>query len=424
MLKELEKHGKHAADDEEATDPWYMYQVENMHRIVGTVLAILEAAPDDVFPTPEEGLALGECCEDLLLVVRHDRLELRHARRAEIQAARLPLGQRIAGASFQRLAGLDGVVAHGADSVVAWNPQLTTASAEFRVHGAYGIESADHREMDGRLVSLVATIDGQIYRLEDLQPAGSWRCPDDIPSAITLLADGRVFFLRGQFPIVELVNGRFVERLTYEQLLAKILSDPVLSRHWKERIAEETAYFGKPWPSALDQRFQHVHLERADPGDGEMLSLRLTLSFHRSDDLVVLLDPKRETLALAGHFLIRGRKLADYRIRPGGSSTVPRLAGVLLSEGEPEQDLAIWATAARTACGLMFARTGSTLRTDDDLIKMTFGSGDLCYAADDSGGLFQFSMADGQWREIDRDGGSPIAGLEYKAASALSAALQ
>src|SRR5436189_2436178 len=117
---------------------------------------------------------------------------------------------------------------------------------------------------------------------------------------------------------MELREGRFIERLTDEQFLAQIMSDPVLGRHWSNRIAEETAYFGAPWPSALDQRFQHVDLQRANPGEEELLSLRMSLSFHMSDSLIVLLDPKDQSLHIAGHFLVSDRLLADYRIRPSG----------------------------------------------------------------------------------------------------------
>ena len=62
----------------------------------------------------------------------------------------------------------------------------------------------------------------------------------------------------------------------------------------------------------------------------------------------------------------------------------------------------MWAIGAQTNSGVIFVDEGSTVRTNDDFIRVAWYSKCASFAADDSGGLFRFSLFDRSWDEIDR----------------------
>jgi hypothetical protein len=85
-----------------------------------------------------------------------------------------------------------------------------------------------------------------------------------------------------------------------------------------------------------------------------------------------------------------------------GNDGAPRLIATMLSDFELSYDLVVWKRGTRTSKGLIFVNEGSTLLTHDDLICIAVAESELCFAADDSGGLFRFSITDGHCCEIDR----------------------
>ena len=417
MLGLLENMDPKTVSQIAPNDPWYAYEVENMNRILTTLYGILSASPEEVFVDPGVGAPAQDPIEGSLLVLRWDRLELRKFTSPSKASAHLPMEMRVDGGSFERLNDRDVVVAFTRENVIAWDPNLSTPVGDFNVHGPFGINSVDHQSRDGALESIVSTTDGIVYRLKDLRETRAWRpLPEGFLDEVVLLPDERVFALADSATlsmIVELVERGYRDRLTTPQLASQLSRLPLLGDHWKTRVREWAEFFGSPLESIrLEGRFQHPRLGRIAVDGKTLLTLQFQLSFGSTDEVVLLLDPDQDPVRVVGHFLVPDQLMSDFEIQARDSGQLILVAS-LLSDFKQGYDLAIWARAARTNQGIIFVQAGSTLRTYDDLVYITFANGEMCFAADDSGGLFRFSMGDKHWEEIDRNPKSRIKGLRF-----------
>lgn len=394
--------------------PWYDYEVENMNRILTTLDAILKAEPEEVFPDPGVGRASEESLAGSLLVLWEDRLELRKCDRPAHAFAFLPLDMPALGGSCEVLKGRKMIIAFTREKVIAWDPSISAPVAEFAVHGAYGINSVDHLMREETLESIVATTDGTVYRLKDLRQVDArLPAPKDFLDNITMLPDVRVFALSGNkiFTIMELAEIGCRERLSPAQLAGQLGRLPILGSHWETRLREEAEWYGRPIDRS-ETRFQHPRLGKGEVNGKVVLTLHVQLSFHVTDETVLLLDPDSDPLRIIGHFLVPRRLMANFEMQTRDKTEL-RMICALLSDFEHDYDLAIWARAARTAQGIIFVQEGSTLPAKRDLIHIVHANDDLCFAADDRGGLFQLSTRDKSWQEIERREESGIRGLRF-----------
>ena len=79
--------------------------------------------------------------------------------------------------------------------------------------------------------------------------------------------------------------------------------------------------------------------------------------------------------------------------------------------GSERTKFVTWARATRVGGTQLFIEDGETVTGDDDFIRVTYQAPDTCFATDDSGGLYWFSMVDGRFKEIDRDRQSKITSI-------------
>ena len=411
VFEEAESNGTTEADGG--------YAVENLNRILTSVAAILHASPGEVFPDIAEGMAAPSWPEKCLLVSRVKCVELRSPDSLEQVIATLPMDLDIMDAQFAGLGGRKAVILHTQGGVTAWDPAIAIPFKEFPITSAYGISSVSHHQDGQDLRSLVSSIPGPVFVLENLDKIDIWNPlpPGKFLSEVVLLPDGRAFGIpSNQFQIVGFLDDHCEVALSAAELTEQIAALPILGEHWNKRILEEHEQYGdRPDPESsywLEARFQNPALNKVEVDGKAHLILQVNLSFHVVDSVIFLLSADGPKLKVIGHFWIEDELMNGFDIRSGPGGEL-RLACTLLSDYELTYDLAIWARAAKTSHGLVFVREGSTLRTKDDLLEIAFGDPEKCFASDDSGGLFQFSMADGSWKEICRNSESRIRALRY-----------
>lgn len=406
MLESLERG---AALDLPLTKPWESedwedYRIENAKRVLTTLVAVLDASPEQMFPDPESGSTTNALLMDNLVVVRKNGIEIRSTSAPYERLAWLPADPELQGGSIERMQGQDIVVAFSRESIFAWNPEIPTPILEFSTDQAFGINSIDCRTLGTTLHSVVATTDGSVYFLRDLifesvrhAPPGSFI------SNIAILQDGKTFGLmsKGMW-LVRDHAGEWREVLDPALLEEQIMKLPFLGSHYARRLKESAQYFGPLWDSGkVNSRFQHPVLRRVSVEDRDVLALSVQLSFHITDEVIILLDPDRDPLTVIGYFLKPRSGIADFTVVPTGQGRA-RLLCALLSDFKLGYDLVVWALGANTNGGTIFVEEGSTVRTKDDLIRIAWCSQHTSFAADDSGGLFRFSLVDRSWEEIDR----------------------
>lgn len=124
---------------------------------------------------------------------------------------------------------------------------------------------------------------------------------------------------------------------------------------------------------------------------------------------MLFLRPAGDVLEHVGQFFQDEVAITDFDLVPGAAGEL--MVHTCLSDFELGHDLVGWARATSTPQGRLLVPSGSTLRTEDDLVRVAMLDGERGVASDDSGGLFRFSVADGGYEEIDRDSASRICGL-------------
>jgi SIR2-like domain len=396
------------------------YAIENMNRILMTVNAILESRPDEVFPELAPGVPAKEPIGQCLLVVRNRRLELRRIGEPKQVFAMLPLDMTPLDGRFAILEEREIVLSFTSGEVIAWDPTIPLPFARFSVSSAFGVNCVSSEHVGEALHSIVCTTAGPVYRLENLKETDVWwPVPGGFVSEAALLPDDRIFGIpSGQFRIIEMTGRSVQEALTPTELVGDIADQPILGDHWTKRLAEEKDWYQgqgrglSDLGDRLEVRFQHPSLGKLQFEGKTYLTLKVALSFHVKDSAVLILDPAQVPLRIVGHFLVENHSLVgfDTKIGPGGQLI---LVGALLSDFKLSFDLVVWARAAKTSQGIIFVREGSTIRTRDDLVKVAFAADDVCFASDDSGGLFRFSIKDASWSEVCRDDTSRIKTLRF-----------
>jgi hypothetical protein len=406
LLEYLETHSINAElTDELGRDPFEDYAIENANRILITLSAILDAVPGQIFPVLKVGTTTAEELEEHLIVVRQNSVEIRRWDFPSKKIAKLPSDLKLEGGSVQRLFEKNTVIVFTHESVIAWDPAISSTIAEVSVSVPYGINSVDHWNDGEKLCSVAATISGPIFYLENMKQLKVLPGPEgSFITDIALLPDHRIYGLvNGFMNLVCREDEQWVEVLNSKTLETQIMECPVLRSYYTQRNDEASKWFGTLWDreSGIGSRFENPTLKHSTFFDKDFLILSVQVSFDTSDTLVLLLDPTSDQVKVAGHFLKKSSRIADLEIVQNAHGTL-RLFCALLSDFQLSYDLVIWATGARTKNGIIFVEAGSTIRMEDDMIRVGFQSPDRSFAADDSGGLFLFSSSDRSWEEIDR----------------------
>ena len=389
------------------------YTLENAARVLNSLTAILDCDPDRVFPFRQPGTKLARALDPVLLVCRADRLELRDLS-GKCEAS-LPNSSFVERATALTLEGSRVVVFNDRHGVRAWDPlQTTLPTAEFTIGGAFGIFSADHRMSGDDLVSVVASTDGPVYLLRNLRLTDTIAGrADDIDDVVMM--PGEVVWGLGHrgVRLCRYQDGRWDEVLSavdLDQLLPRL---PTLDTYWPARVAaHDEEYRDVVTWHANSNRYQHPRLTRATIGGQELLSLNVTLFMHDANDQALLFfDTRRPELQLRASCYRDGRvsegTIVDFAttVAPGGRD---RLITARLSSFDLSYDLITVERATPTRDGVSFLKELSLGRTRDDLIAVTMGDDDAGFAADDSGGLFRFSLRTQAFEECDRDNDSRI----------------
>ena len=402
----------HARNQQVAPSP---YHIENLKRILSTTDAILDAKPEQVFPDVAQAIIHNAYDGRRLQVTRENRLELRKLSDPAEVVSVLPLaydGNRQS--EVTQLHRKSAILTHDRSGLLAWQPEAADEPvAELLVEEAYGVNGIANRSTPEGLQTFVATTSGTVYQLLDLKLQRKWQpLENDFVSSPVVTSDGRPFALAAKKDVglVELVAGQEARtRMAMEGLHEVFRNLPALSKFWEGRLKEEYEGLKKQGfrPEAKAKAaFDPQSLSWSFPG---MLALELLIDFlGHNDSAVLFLDA--ETLTPDGYVYVEDRIVSDFAAVEGADGS-PRIFVTLLSDFELSYDLVKWFRGARTPQGWVFVPEGSTLRTRDDLVELCMADGSEGFAADDSGGLFQFSAKTGEYREIGRDKGSRISGL-------------
>ncbi|MFN7983488.1 MAG: SIR2 family protein [Vicinamibacterales bacterium] len=408
------------------------YTLENLYRILTSLNAVLGADADELFPDPQAGTRVSPSELPALVVLRTDRLELRRLDAADTVIAQLPLNPSTSpsGAEVVRFEGEDAICAFDREQVFIWPPCRTgSVVANFKVGEAYGISGVAHETADADgapLSSLVTTFDGPIYELANLHEVrtfapikGVLSSPIVVNRRLYVLVDSRTEIARIDLRQASPRGAPWV----YDGWVLRTLPTlPGVQAALDARRAADRAHYGDLDDDESDERrlLQHPELALCLLDGRPTLALSVALHFATSTaSLVLFLDAEADRPTVVGHFFRDETSTSDLVLLDGEDGRA-RMVYVLLSDFEDGYDLVRWARATPTSRGVVFVDEGSALRTRDDLIHVAVAGDGRGFAADDSGGLFRFSLRDGAYAEVERDRGSRIrALLQYPGESAL-----
>jgi hypothetical protein len=378
--------------------------VENANRILMTLDAILNVSSDAVFGNLVAGSVTDEPLTESLVIVRESGIEVRRLNAPAEQLAWLPSDLRLLDGSVQLLRGQHAVVAFSCESVFAWNPAISTPIAQFSVDDAFGILSVDHWSDGDTLHSVVSTAgEGTVYFLRDMECVSTVDAPPhSFLFDMTVIDDRRVFALLsgGDMTLVRKDGERWRQVLDAGTLEAQIVRLPLLGAHYEQRSKEAAEWFGS-LGCPFSVRFEAPDLKRVRFFDRTVLALSVTLVSHVDETIVLFLDPDSDPVTVIGQFVRPDSLSTDFSIIQGRPGEI-LLVCSLLSDFKLGYDLIVWARGAKTKQGVIFVEEGSTLRTKYNLARLACFNMQLSFAADDSGGLFRFSLEDLSWEEIDR----------------------
>jgi hypothetical protein len=395
-----------------APDP---YGIENLKRILSTTEVILDAKPETVFPEVANAVIHSAYRGPRLLVTRTNRLELRKLSDPAEVVAVLPLPEdRSRESELVKLRGGRTILTLDRNGLLAWQPEAGDEPCdELLVDEAYGVDGMASRSTPDGLETFVVTIGGPAYELRDLKLLRKWQpLPDDAIWGPLVTPDGRLFaFAASQrFQLLEARPGQVARpRISNADLHAVFGNLPGLSKFWGQRLQEEQEKLKadefEP-DLTVSELFVAHSLSWSYLG---MLALEVQIGFLAHDESAVLLLDA-QTLSPAGYAYVEDQVISDLVIVEGSDGS-PLIFVTLLSDFQLSYDLVRWFRGVRTKQGWIFVPAGSTLRTRDDLVELCMVNASEGFAADDSGGLFHFSVKTGEYLEVARDKTSKISGL-------------
>jgi hypothetical protein len=284
--------------------------------------------------------------------------------------------------------------------------------AELLVDEAYGVNGITNRATPEGLQTFVTTTSGSAYQLLDFKLQRKWQpLENDFVTSPVVTPDGRLFGLAAKkdFELVEMASGQETRsRMSIEDIHQAFRSLPGLAKLWEGRIKEEREGLKE---IGLEHLTAHPKLVPSGLAWVYFGFLALNLQIHflaHAESALLLLDSL--TLAPAGYAYVEDRRILDFAVVKRADG-LPRFFVTLLSDFELSYDLVKWFHGAKTKQGWIFVPEGSTLRTRDDLVQLCMTDASEGFAADDSGGLFQFSEKTQDYWEVDRDKDSSISGL-------------
>ena len=248
-LKLLEEHSRSPMYEDE-------YGVENVKRIMSSLVAILDADPAEVFPTPQTGITPSRLSGDYLQVARANRIELRPTRDPEKVAALLPVeGPAIIDAESVTFRNRQVIAAYNSERVLLWDPMDRAPMAEFAVNLAYGIFGVAHSVDRNLLHTFVSTVEGTMYRLNDLKSIDVWAGPNKIVDA-AFSPEGRLYGLADSFRVfeVDLIRHSSRQIIGVDQALSYLIKTSTIPPPSKDDLHSGLGYSN--W-------FQHSRLSGA-----------------------------------------------------------------------------------------------------------------------------------------------------------------
>jgi hypothetical protein len=385
------------------------YAIENCFRILTSLMGIWKCDPNNTFPDPVIGIASSMPLENCLVVARKSRLEIRPVTDPRGVQALLLMDSHCSRPESHHYRNRKIVSSYTREAVHIWDPSISTPIGTFAVPGPYGISDVVHRNDGERLISIVATTDGPVFDLLDLQPVRESRpLPKGFWDNVAMLPNGKVFALLsdGYLRVVTRTDSGYPEVLNESSLASQLSRIPILKEHWAERMAgrEEQGL-------DFESSFQHPGINCFATDHHNLLRLDFQLSSRVWDSLLLFLDPNHNPLRVVGYFLEKDHIVCGYDVIEEKDGAL-LLAAALLQSRNPHPCLK-WAGSAMTTSGIMFAGRGEALPDKGDLIRIAMAGSDTCFVSDDKGGLFQVSLSNGVWTEVGRDEDSRITGLCY-----------
>lgn len=394
------------------------YSLENMVRILTSLHAVLDADPEELFPQPP---AIPEI--DIarntphLIVARKNCVELRDANAPSSIIASLPLEPKLGfgdveAATFR---GSSVITVWNDESLLIWDPRRGGDSIEhFDVDVAYGINGVAHALEEEKLMTVVTTTSGPVYRLCDMKLERNWSpLPHEFITSPVRMPGNMLFALSGNgFPILRLdIDTRqitavldiadIINLLRAEASIAELVES--ILKEDRDYIAEEFRKVGSPFHVGWENlSLQHPYLAKIVVSGREALLLYCNIRFYTQTASVIFLLRFEETAfhRLGSLFLPSCiiSKLSTFV----ASDRTTHLAFASLSDGdEPTERVGVSRITPMTRSYLI-SKPRMFLPASKDFIAVTFFDETLGFAADDDGGLYRLNGMDGSFEEIDR----------------------
>ena len=404
------------------------YSIENANRILSTLQAVIRSDANSLFDTGFEGSFLSENFQNPTLVIaREDKIEIRKIDNPNIVVATLNMGNKL---DFRALdifmfKGEKAICICNNEHAYIWNPQrASTPIADFTVSEPYGIDSISNI-LDGKILkTILTTISGPIYELDDFTLKEKWKpISNKYITDPVLFQNGMLFGLvEGNLQIIAIdlkSSDRKINYLLDEEILKTYIQNfPDIAAKIDNRLTKDYEYLSKEWSSEAKQlswtglNFQDPSLYKLNLNGKELFCLQTKIYFFTaSSTLIVLFNIAENNLKINGYFYLDDANIANFHFYLGNDGR-PGLIYAVLSDFKKSYDLVGWARAFQTANDhFLFVTQGSTLRTYDDMMNVVRFSDEIGFASDDSGGLFKLSIAKKDFSEINRNKLSNIKSL-------------
>jgi SIR2-like domain len=384
------------------------YEFENTQRVLSTLLAILDADPDVVFPKLRAGSLLTTLEDPLLLVGWDHRLELRSVRPPYRVLADLPFQTTLQSAFVGAFRGATAVICANSESVFAWDPRRSpTALASFFVSTPYGIDSVVMKDKSSPLELIAATIDGEIIWLEDFKSV-RWRTvPRGSFFDNLVVVEGRIFARKDFEPGVYEIfpTGQPKLRFSRSDVTQAALRVPGLRARLSKAIDQLAADLeldsGRARAMAHDDLLAWPRLSRQRLYDVDVIAVHVRLDIlPESDSMLLFLRPSGEALRPIGYLHIPDRILQAYQILPDPNGT-PCVIGAVAPAGEEPFDLVVRYRGVATPQGVLFAPDGSLLRHETDIVRIAMFDTDRGFVCDYRGVPFEVCFAAGSVSRLE-----------------------